>query len=321
MKNSRSLIIIILCVSLIGCTSLGLTPTPTSTPTAAATAIPTHTPTPTITPLPSATPTLVEIGEDGLPIFPENSTSRGNGLEIAFSQGILNRLGVKSVTISNDKVLDIKTVLVGAWIYMMGGPAFGNVDPMKLDDLRDALQKTSGLNIILGDQKIRIDSETLIRFEFLLLCSEQKSLIDYYSKQPGSTFRVRPYWTTPPIMFLHVTENSLNFIYSMDCLEAEYLTKHHLSLEPKIAWMLGNAFSASSTSFYDVCIRKSPVKQRFSGCWSQKRAPIEYDIYAMHLVNFWDSSDEIASTILGGCKWENRECVSGSEVWKFIVTP
>lgn len=321
MKNSRFLIIILLCVSLIGCTSLGITPTSTSMPTATATAIPTQTPTPTVTPLPSATPTPVEIGENGLPIFPENSTSRGNGLEIAFSQGILNRFGVKSITISEDKMTDIKTVIVGSWLYMMGEAAFGNVDPMKLDDLRSALQKTSGLNIILGDQKINVNSETLVRFEFVLLCSEQNNLIDYYSKQSGSTFRVNPYWTTPPIMFLYVTENSLNFIYSVDCLEVEYLKKHNLPLEPKIAWMLEKAFSASSSAYYDVCIRKSPVKQRFLGCWSQKRAPIEYDIYAMHLVNFWDSPDEIASTILGGCKWENRECISGSEVWRFIVTP
>ena len=319
MKNYRSLIIIILCMSLMGCTSLGLNPTSTNSPTLTATILSTSTsiPTPTLIPLPTATSTAVEIGKNGLPIFPENSISRGDGLEIAFSQGILNRLGINSVTISEDKMIDIKTVLVGNWIYLASGSAYENIDPFSLDDLRNAFQKSSGFTVILEGQKIHIDSKTLVRFEFVLLCTEQNNLIDYYSKQPGATFRVLPPFTTPPIMFLHVTENSLNFIYSVDCLEIDYAKRHNIGIESKIAWMLDIAFASSPTPFNGLCY---PGRQ-FSVCWNRNRTVIVFDIYARHLVNFWDSSDVINSTILGGCKWENRECVSGSDVWRFVITP
>ncbi len=152
-----------------------LTPTVTPSPTATLTATPTATATPTITPTatptdtPSPTATPQEKTADGLPIFPEPGMGRGNGIEIAFSQGLLNALGIQGVRFPEQVMNDAKDAFIGTWLWQLRAPGYNEIPKpsRNLARLKEANEQGTSITIWADDAYLQFGPQTRLRIDFV----------------------------------------------------------------------------------------------------------------------------------------------------------
>ena len=316
------LLLIISALLLSSCQALGgFFPTSTPTPTATVTLTPTMTFTPTITVTPSPTftltpsPTPVELGADGLPIFPEKSVSRGDNIEISFSQGVLNDLGVQTITFPEETANNIRQMLIGQWLYIRGAPGFGRINAKNLDDLIRANAKSDGIGVQIETQYFNINPEkTVIQIEFVRGCrdaqlSEFKKIEAALKQQPNGHVLSRNYsrWGGNDLGgsrgILGVTyydSYHIRFVNYVDC----YKIKKYV-YQPYLA--VADMFHGSTILSY------SAIHGNYLG-----RVPnmeLESIVYSY-------TSARIGLTVLGGCQATDvAACKEGTEKWNFSVLP
>jgi len=152
-----------------------ITPAPTFTPTPLPTSTPTPSSTPTFTPssTPSATPsptaTPQETTTDGLPIFPEIGVGQGDGIEIAFSQGVLNSLGIRGVSFPDSVMDDAKNAFIGTWLWVLRAPGYTNISKpsRNLDQLKEENEKGTSLTIWVDGTYLHLGPDINLRIDFV----------------------------------------------------------------------------------------------------------------------------------------------------------
>lgn len=304
------------------CSSLGAffptsTPIPTSTitftPTITLTPTITVTPSPTFTPTPTQTP--MELDANGLPIFPEGSISHGDGIEIAFSQGVLNELQVQGIQIPEETATNIRQMLFGQWLYIRGAPGYGHLNPKDLNDLKNANAKNDGIGIQVETQYFNIKPVTTLRIDFVRGCrEEQRSEFEkmqaFFSQQTEGHVlsRIDSRWGSSDLgrskrpmgsisAITYFDSYSIRFVNYVDCLGlSKYPPRPYLA----VAEMFRSFTILSYSTIMGNYLGRIPsmgLEQRM----------------------FAKESKLIGLSVLGGCQVAGEECEDGTEKWNFSV--
>jgi len=106
---------------------------------------------------------------DGQPIFPESGIGRGDGIEIAFSQGVLNSLGIRGVSFPDNVLDDAKIAFIGTWLWVTAAPGYADVirPTRNLDQLREENEKGSSITLWLDGAYLHLGPETSLRIDFV----------------------------------------------------------------------------------------------------------------------------------------------------------
>jgi hypothetical protein len=297
------------------------TNTPTSTPT--------MTPIPTIESTPTATPLPAEFGQDGLPVFPKITISKGDGFEIAFSQGILNALGAQSIIFPSDVMDDLKQALVGQWFWETGINSYHDVNPLSVESLREANDKNPGIPLKLGKQRLpKFGPRTRIRIDILRGSEEYEALKDHLSSQEaGQVYTYKGtgniYPTGTPMTFVYAEEDLYRFIFYVNPSFIDHRKNDAYSAVGLIFWPLANE---SAWAFRMIAIdnkifksvRDRPTLSTVGG--DKLYVGGLYDGVGYNLGRSFINKE----AILGGCDYGSNDgyfsCVPGTEKWNFRIT-
>ncbi|MBI3175265.1 MAG: hypothetical protein HYZ25_16180 [Chloroflexi bacterium] len=321
-------IVPVLALLLQGCASGPLGSTPTSTPTLPPTVTPSVTPTATITPtpFPTSTPTLhptqVESGANGLPIFPEASISRGDKIEIAFSQAVLNELDVRAIVIEQAALDDLRQMLLGQWLYILRAPDYKTVNPKDLDSLRRANSLSDGMGIQLEGQYLNVKPSLEIRIDFVRGCREKERdeftlLRQSLSQQTKGRVLTQGGYGVSTIGrmqggggniygFTYITSYSIRMVNYVDCL---LVGKYRGHAAEAAAEMLR---TSAIYSYEIILMYMRHIPGFASDVLNNKHFEYRIITYDKKLIGL---------AVLGGCLLEEFFCPEGSAAWRFSIMP
>ena len=321
-------VIPVLALLLQGCAGLALEPTPTSTPTLPPTSTSSVTPTATITltPLPTSTPTLhptlVESGADSLPIFPEASTSRGDKIEIAFSQAVLNELDVQAIVIDQAVLDDLRQMLLGQWLYILRAPDYKTVNPKDLDSLKRANNLSDGMGIQLEGQYLNVKPSLEIRIDFVRGCRDKgqdefdllKESLSQQSKGHVLTQGGYGFSTIGRMQggggnihgFTYITSYSIRMVNYVDCV---LIGKYRGHAAEAVAEMLR---TSAIYSYEIILMYMRHIPGLASDVLNNKHFEYRIITYDKKLIGL---------AVLGGCPLEEFFCPEGTATWRFSIVP
>lgn len=160
--------------------SLSAQPTATALPSQTATPEPTLTPSVTVTPF-----VPQELDSDGFPIFAEGAMSRNEHIEIGYSQGFINSLGVLKITLPPENLENFRHAFIGFIMWDAGGWEYKSLGSDDVDNL-DLLKELNALgskvplrNWVKGDELF--GAKTELQIFFVKGGEEYQTLLDHYN--------------------------------------------------------------------------------------------------------------------------------------------
>lgn len=301
------------------------TPLPTHTPTPSST--PTFTPSPTPTETPSSTATPQETTEKGLPIFPEIGIGRGDGIEIAFSQGVLNSLGIQGVSFPESVMDDAKNAFIGTWLWVLRAPGYVNISKpsRNLERLREENEKGTSLTLWLGDAYLQnLGPETNLRIDFVKGNEEFSSLKNALEASgQGHIYdrRIRE-------LVLHRIGN--HFIYHDDeqlrlvgMVNPSFFSADRELAASRIGLLFWNISSQSSSLMRTIAIDENG--RGTNNWWDDNIALFVDGLYEGWVLNEGVGHREF-DAVFGGCDYiapndGTYRCRPGTEDFRFAVIP
>ena len=304
-----------------------ITPLPTSTQTATstATATPTITPTatPTHTPTPTATPQ--ERSADGLPIFPETGIGRGNGIEIAFSQGVLNALGIEGVGFPEQVMNDAKDAFIGTWLWQLRAPGYADIPKpsRNLAMLKEANEQGAPFTIWADDAYLQLGPQTRLRIDFVKGNDEFTALKEALETSgQGHVYdsRIRGvvlHQITNHIIYHDGEQFRLVGMVSPSSLRAD--RDLAASVIGRLLWTI--SYNSASMIFHIA----SDQGRSTNPYWDDKIALFVDGLYEGWVLNGGTGHREF-DAVFGGCDYLAPSdgvyrCRSGTEAFRFVINP
>lgn len=296
-------------------------PTQTNTPTPTPTAEPTATPTESPTPLPTSTP--IALDSSGLPIFPEISVSRVEGMEIAFSQGFLNELAVQRIKFPDSVLRNTKEALIGQWLHILEVSSHRRIDPRDLESLKQANAITSGRSVLFGEKWVQeFGPDTDLRIDIVRGYDEAEALrtallLDpsgYTWKPPGdfsNTFYEGIGQSNKAFFF--VTDSMLRMIFYVP---PTFLNGRRDDPYSALGLLLMPIQQETNRSFTNIS-EDMEIFHRQVPWWDMSHLFLYYG----H--RYWVGEFKNRDAILGGCDFVETNsritCEPGTEFWQFFI--
>jgi hypothetical protein len=297
--------------------------TPTSTPTATATPTVTPTVTPTQTPTPTATPQ--ERTTDRLPVFPELGIGRGDGIEIAFSQGLLNALGIQGVRFPEQVMNDAKEAFIGTWLWQLRAPGYADIPKpsRNLAMLKEANEQGTSITIWADDAYLQLGPQTKLRIDFVKGNDEFAALKESLAtSKEGHIYDRR-------ITGLVLHQITNHFIYHdgeqfrlVGMVSPSSLRADQQLATSTIGLLLWHISSHSASIMHDLASDNGRSPNIY---WNNNIALFVDGLYEGWVLNGGTGHREF-DAVFGGCDYlapsdGPHRCLSGTEAFQFGIIP
>ena len=304
-----------------------ITPLPTSTQTATstATATPTITPTttPTHTPTPTATPQ--ERTADGLPIFPETAIGLGSGIEIAFSQGLLNALGIQGVRFPEQVMNDAKDAFIGTWLWQLRAPGYAEIPKpsRNLAMLKEANGQGAPFTIWADDAYLQLGPQTRLRIDFVKGNDEFAALKEALeTSELGHVYDRRIRGLVLNQITNHLIYHDGEQIRFVGMVSPSSLHADRELAASVIGRLLWNISYHSASMIFDIARENGRSHNPY---WDDNIALFVDGLYEGWVLNGGTGHREF-DAVFGGCDYlapsdGSYRCRSGTEAFKFVIDP